>query len=118
MPAALVWTKDQDLTIRHLVAAGLSWQRIADTLGRQVSSVRMRGRLLGVGAPGWRVGGAGAVAYAADAIQSAQPAEDEPGDSGDDELTRDDRRVWDAKPPGHPVTWGAISDQPWPGPLR
>lgn len=80
MPQKLCWTEAQDLTIRRKRGEGESWDRIATALGLSRYTVIERGRRLGAELP---------------AMGFVPPAEDPKRE---------------ALPPGHPTSWGVITD--------
>ena len=93
MPKKLTWTEAQDSQIRRLRAEGASWDAIAAALGFTRWAIIERGRRIGAQAP---------------------PREFVPP-------PEDPRR--DPLPPGHPRSWGAITDgtllegSPYPMPV-
>lgn len=96
MPPKLLWTESRDARIRRLRHEGATWDAIATSLGVSRNAALERGRHIGAQLP----------------PPPPPPEPDiEPLDSGREPL-----------PPGHPVTWGAITagtslaSQPYPWP--
>jgi hypothetical protein len=87
MPIKLRWTAPADAQIRHLRHAGATWDAIAASLGVSRNAVRERGRHIGARLP------------------PPPPRPDPECDPHD--LGRE------ALPPGHPLTWGAITQGTW-----
>jgi hypothetical protein len=89
MPEARQWTKAADFTICQMRGGGSTWAEIGRTLGLSRNTVIERGRRLRAEAP-VRV----SVQVAKDVIA--------------DDPNRGALRA------GHPLTWGLLSDAPYP----
>ncbi len=89
MPKARVWTAAADAVIRDMRAGGATWAEIGRTLGLSRNTVIERGRRLCAMAP-VKV----AMAVEADAVP--------------DDPNRGPLRA------GHPLSWGLLSDEPYP----
>jgi hypothetical protein len=89
MPKARVWTKRADETICEMRASGETWASIGRVLGLSRNTVIERGRRLRAEAPP-RIA----------AINDADAVSDDPN--------RTPLRA------GHPVTWGLLTDEPYP----
>ncbi len=89
MPQPREWTKQADFTICQMRGGGATWAEIGRTLGLSRNTVIERGRRLRAEAP----------------VKEAMPVvEDDPADDPNRE----------ALPAGHPLTWGLLSDAPYP----
>ncbi len=89
MPLARVWTAPADATIIAMRREGETWAKISRTLGLSRNTVIERGRRLRAVAPAKPV---------------VPPAEA----SNIDDPNRP------ALPAGHPLTWGLLTDEPYP----
>jgi len=90
MPLARDWTETADRVICGMRGEGATWAAIGRTLGLSRNTVIERGRRLRAVAPARVV-----VVVDADAVS------DDPG--------RGPLRA------GHPLTWGLLTDEPFPG---
>jgi hypothetical protein len=88
------WTREQDSRIRQLRAEGADWPAVGHAFGFPTEACRRRGVKLGLARKS--TGGAGAV---------ERLATREPPEAESDGFDRRDG----ALPPGHPITWGAIT---------
>ena len=90
MPLAREWTRQADMTIRGMRGGGSTWAEIGRTLGLSRNTVIERGRRLRAEAP---------VRMAVPV--SAEVAFDDPNRC--------------ALRAGHPLTWGLLTSEPYPG---
>ena len=89
MPQARQWTETADRTICEMRGAGETWSAIGRRLGLARSTVIERGRRLRAAAP---------------KKMAAPPKRDD--------LLDDANRP--PLPPGHPLTWGLLTSEPFP----
>ena len=89
MPQARVWAAAADKVIVTMRAEGSTWAAIARSLSLSRNTVIERGRRLQAVAPARRI----------------EPRNDKP-------VTDDPNRS--ALPAGHPLTWGLLTDEPFP----
>jgi len=89
MPQARQWTETADLTICQMRGLGASWAQIGRTLGLSRNTVIERGRRLRAQAP----------------VRAAVVVVKE---SISDDPNRGALRA------GHPLTWGLLTDEPYP----
>lgn len=89
MPQARVWVEAADKAIISMRASGCTWAAIARTLSLSRNTVIERGRRLQAAAPLRRP-----------EIRVERP------------LSDDANRP--ALPAGHPLTWGLLTDEPYP----
>jgi len=89
MPQALVWSKEADVTICIMRGSGATWAQIGNTLGLSRNTVIERGRRLRAEAP----------------VRVAAPRVEK--------LVSDDPNRGPL-PAGHPLTWGLLTDAPYP----
>lgn len=90
MPPAKLWTEQADQTIRQMRGNGQTWSAIGVCLGLSRNTVIERGRRLRALAP-----------KRALVVVAAKIVSDDPNRG--------------ALPAGHPITWGLLSDEPFPG---
>ena len=90
MPPAKQWTEQADQTIRQMRGSGQTWSAIGVCLGLSRNTVIERGRRLCALAPKREVLAVAVKIVSDDPNRGALPA-------------------------GHPVTWGLLSDEPFPG---
>ncbi len=90
MPPAKQWTEQADQTIRQMRGSGQTWSAIGVRLGLSRNTVIERGRRLCALAP-----------KRASVAPVVKIMSDDPNRG--------------ALPAGHPVTWGLLSDEPFPG---
>jgi hypothetical protein len=88
MPEARVWSEAADKTIRDMRAEGATWAMIGRTLGLSRNTIIERGRRLRAVAPVRVV------------VVQEKPVSDDPN--------RLPLRA------GHPITWGLLTDLPYP----
>jgi hypothetical protein len=88
MPEARVWSAASDKTIRDMRAEGATWAMIGRTLGLSRNTIIERGRRLR------------AVALVRAVVVQEKPVSDDPN--------RLPLRA------GHPITWGLLTDLPYP----
>lgn len=88
MPAARAWTEAADRTICEMRAEGATWAAIGRTLGLSRNTVIERGRRLRAQSPVRAV------------VVQETPVSDDPN--------RLPLRA------GHPITWGLLTDLPYP----
>jgi hypothetical protein len=91
MPCARIWTEEADQTIKDMRAAGATWSAIGARLGLSRNTVIERGRRLCALAP-----------VRIPVSVMSRHSFDDPNR--------------DALPPGHPLTWGLLSDEEFPDP--
>ncbi len=89
MPEARKWTEAADFTICRMRGVGATWAEIGRTLGLSRNTVIERGRRLRAFAP----------------VKVAAPVSREV-------VSEDPNRG--ALRAGHPLTWGLLSDEPYP----
>ncbi len=89
MPHARIWTKPADATIITMRGDGASWAEISRTLSLSRNTVIERGRRLRAAAP---------LRVIAQVVEG--PDTDDPNRS--------------PLPAGHPLTWGLLTDEPYP----
>ncbi len=89
MPQVRQWTAVADQTIREMRAAGDTWSAIGRRLGLARSTVIERGRRL----------------------RAVAPVKPPPSPKRDDMLDDPNRPPL---PAGHPLTWGLLTDEPFP----
>lgn len=88
MPEARVWTEQADMAICTMRGCGETWAAIGRTLGLSRNTVIERGRRLRAEAPRRVV-----------VVPEKQ-------------ISEDPNRL--PLPAGHPITWGMLSDEPYP----
>ncbi len=88
MPEARIWTAEADQTICEMRGAGETWAVIGRALGLSRNTAIERGRRLRAEAPPRVV------------VVAEKPVSDDPN------------RL--PLPAGHPLTWGLLSDAPYP----
>jgi len=91
MPLAREWTKQADFTICQMRGGGATWAQIGRTLGLSRNTVIERGRRLRAEAP---------VRVAARVVV-------------EEDVTADPNRG--PLRAGHPLTWGLLTSEPYPG---
>ncbi len=91
MPRARIWSEQADQTIKDMRAAGATWSAIGARLGLSRNTVIERGRRLCAAAP-----------VRVPVSVMSRHSFDDPNR--------------DALPPGHPLTWGLLSDEEFPDP--
>lgn len=89
MPQARQWTETADFTICQMRGGGATWAEIGRTLGLSRNTVIERGRRLRAEAP----------------VKVVEPVVKE---VVSDDLNRGALRA------GHPLTWGLLTDEPYP----
>jgi hypothetical protein len=93
MPQALVWTQKQDDRIRRRRSEGATWMQIGVEMGMSRNTIIERGRRLGA--------------------KAGQVSREPPPKREEEPVSEDPNRL--PLRAGHPLTWGVISDDPWPG---
>ncbi len=93
MPQARQWTEAADFTICEMRGGGATWAQIGQVLGLSRNTVIERGRRLRAEAPV--------------RVVVSIPKEDVSNDPNRGPLRA-----------GHPLTWGLLTDEPYPEPVR
>ncbi len=101
-PKKLFWTSDLDTAITTARKEGKTFDAIADLLKVSRTAVIARAKEIGIHDP---------------KRQEVLSSESEDADPDEERPVSGmfDRPIMEPLPAGHPITWGAISNEPWPG---
>lgn len=97
------WTEAELDLLRKLLSCNTATVDIAERFGMSAQYMRKHINEVGLKPPGWRSRYRPRSAASVEEAKAAQP------------IPESRMQNWWPLPAGSPETWGAISDQPWPG---